>query len=39
MLNKVVWKPILGYEGIYEISNYGDVKSFRKTKETLLRRQ
>ena len=30
MLNKVVWKPILGYEGIYEISNYGDVKSLRR---------
>ena len=26
MLNKVVWKPILGYEGIYEISNYGNVE-------------
>lgn len=22
-----IWKPIKGYEGIYEISNYGNVKS------------
>jgi hypothetical protein len=22
------WKPIKGYEGIYEVSNYGDVRSF-----------
>jgi hypothetical protein len=26
-----VWKPIIGYEGIYEISNMGRVKSFAKT--------
>lgn len=22
-----VWKPVKGYEGLYEISNYGRVKS------------
>jgi hypothetical protein len=22
-----IWKPIIGYEGLYEISNYGKVKS------------
>ena len=27
MENKEVWKPIPGYEGIYEISSYGNVKS------------
>lgn len=35
-----VWKPITGYEGKYEISNYGNVKSlnFRnKGEECLLR--
>lgn len=27
MENKEVWKPIPGYEGIYEVSSYGNVKS------------
>ena len=22
-----IWKPIINYEGIYEISNYGDIRS------------
>lgn len=26
---KEIWKPIKGYEGIYEISNFGKVKSIR----------
>lgn len=26
-----VWKPITGYEGLYEISNLGRVKSLEKT--------
>lgn len=25
-----VWKPLHGYEGLYEISNYGVVKSVRR---------
>jgi hypothetical protein len=28
--NKEIWKPIINYEGLYEISNYGRVKSFIK---------
>ena len=24
-----VWKPIVGYEGIYEVSNFGNVRSFK----------
>lgn len=27
MANKKIWKNIAGYEGLYQISNYGDVKS------------
>ena len=26
-MNNVVWKPIKGYEGLYEISSIGEVKS------------
>jgi NUMOD4 motif. len=26
-----IWKPIKGYEGLYEISNYGRVKSLART--------
>lgn len=28
-----MWKDIKGFEGIYQISNYGRVKSFMKTKK------
>ena len=27
-----VWKPVLGYEGLYEVSNWGRVKSVKYTK-------
>lgn len=29
MLSPEVWKPVPGYEGIYEISNFGKVNSIR----------
>jgi hypothetical protein len=25
---KEEWRPVVGYEGLYEVSNYGNVKSF-----------
>lgn len=25
-----IWKPILGYEGLYEVSNYGRIKSLHR---------
>ena len=33
----IVWKPIESYGGHYEISNCGEVKSFKKTKERTLK--
>lgn len=30
------WKDILGYEGLYQVSNLGNVKSVRFNKEKLL---
>jgi len=27
-----IWKPVINYEGLYEISNYGKVKSFKNNK-------
>lgn len=30
MINEI-WKPVVGYEGLYEVSNYGRVKSLAKT--------
>jgi ribosomal protein L22 len=30
--NNEVWKPIEGYEGVYEISSFGRVKSFKGKK-------
>lgn len=29
-----IWKDILGYEGLYQISNLGDIKSLSKRKRT-----
>ena len=31
-INKEVWKPILGYEGRYEVSNMGNVRSCDRIK-------
>lgn len=35
---KEIWKPIKDYEGLYEISNYGRVKSFYKDKTKILKK-
>ena len=32
-----IWKPVLGYEGIYEVSNFGNVKSLKFGKEKILK--
>lgn len=29
-MNKEIWKDIVGYEGIYQVSNFGRVKSIQK---------
>lgn len=31
-----IWNPILGYEGLYEISNYGRAKSYQGLKPKML---
>lgn len=35
-MQEEVWKPIKGFEGLYEISNTGKVKSFHKKEPFLL---
>ena len=25
-----IWKDVIGYEGLYQISNYGNIKSLKK---------
>lgn len=37
MALRKAWKPIKGFEGLYEISTSGEVKSFVKLKEKILR--
>lgn len=32
-----IWKPINGYEGLYEVSNFGRMKSFQNGNERILR--
>lgn len=36
-MEKEIWKPILNYEGLYEVSNWGRVKSIRFGKERILK--
>ena len=36
-MKKEFWKPILNYEGLYEVSNWGRVKSIRFGKERILK--
>lgn len=31
MENEEIWRPIVGFEGLYEISNFGNIKSIRRT--------
>ncbi len=33
MASLEVWKPILGYEGIYEVSTDGNIRNFRNKKQ------
>lgn len=30
IMKKEYWKPVLGYEGLYEVSNWGRVKSLKR---------
>ena len=32
-----LWKDIPGYEGLYQVSNYGRIKSFKLKKERILK--
>lgn len=32
-----IWKDVIGYKGLYQVSNLGRVKSFRRNKEIILK--
>ena len=34
---KEIWKAVPGYEGLYEVSNFGNVKSLKFNKERILK--
>lgn len=36
---KEIWKDIKGYEGLYQVSNLGRVKSFNKNKNGIILKQ
>lgn len=36
-LRKERWKDVVGYEGLYQVSNFGRVKSFYNGKEKILK--
>lgn len=35
-MDNVIWKPVVGYEGLYEVSNTGLVRSLNKLKGRIL---
>ena len=37
--SKEIWKDIQGYEGMYQVSSHGRVKSFKKNKVKILKPQ
>ena len=39
IMKKEYWKPVVGYEGLYEVSNWGGVKSLKFGKEKILKPQ
>jgi len=34
-----IWKDVVGYEGIYQVSNIGRIKSLKYNKERILKQQ
>ena len=36
-MKKEIWKPVVGYEGLYMVSNWGRVKSIKFGKERILK--
>lgn len=34
-----IWKPVIGFDGLYEVSNLGRVKSIKFNKEKILKPQ
>ena len=34
-----IWKDVIGYEGLYQVSNLGNVKSLRFNKEKILKQR
>lgn len=39
IMKKEYWKPVVGYEGLYEVSNFGRVKSLKFGKERILKQK
>jgi len=37
MQQEIIWKPVVGYEGLYEVSNTGLVKSLSKGRNKILK--
>ena len=36
-MNKEIWKDVIGYEGLYQVSNHGRIKSLKFNKERILK--
>lgn len=32
-----IWKDVINYEGFYQVSNFGQIKSFHKNKEIIMK--
>ena len=36
-MSKEIWKPVVGFEGLYQVSNLGRIMSFHKTRGRILK--
>lgn len=39
MFQQVIWKPIYGYEGIYEVDNFGNIRTLNRKDKRFLSQQ
>jgi|JI10StandDraft_1071094.scaffolds.fasta_scaffold498510_2 hypothetical protein len=39
MFQQVIWEPLYGYSGIYEVNNFGEIRTFNRRDKRKLKQQ